>query len=185
MPLAESDRQILLDAARQSIEFSLAKGKTLNVDPAEFPKTLQNLGASFVTLKRNGKLRGCVGMLEAVQPLILDVIHSAHAAAFRDNRFPALTRAELEGLDIYISVLSPTEKITFASEADLLTKIRPGIDGLVLSEGWRRGTFLPVMWEELPTPREFLTNLKIKAGLPSDYWSDTIEMERYTVEKIP
>jgi len=122
--------------------------------------------------------------LEARRPLAEDVVQNAFAAAFGDPRFPPVTEPEVDKLDIHISVLSPLEEMHFASEADLLRQIRPGIDGLVLEDGPYRGTFLPAVWESLPDKRDFLRHLKIKAGLPPDYWSNTLRVWRYTTEMI-
>jgi AmmeMemoRadiSam system protein A len=113
-----------------------------------------------------------------------DVAHNAFAAAFRDPRFPALSAAELQELEIGISVLGPTESVSFGTEEELLGKLRPGIDGLVLQDGRHRGTFLPAVWESLPEPAEFLYHLRQKAGLPGDYWSETLQIERYTTESF-
>ena len=132
----------------------------------------------------NGELHGCIGTLEAERSLIIDVVKNAYAAAFRDPRFAALTRSEFQHLDIHISVLSRPEPVHCTSEGDLLRQLRPGVDGLTLIEGRQRGTFLPAVWETLPGPREFLHHLKQKAGLPVDYWSDTIRFERYTADSI-
>lgn len=138
--------------------------------------------ASFVTLEIDGHLRGCIGMLEACRPLAEDVAKNAIAAAFHDPRFPPLTYKEFESIEIHISVLSPPEEIYFTSEADLLAQIRPGIDGLILEEGVRPGTFLPSVWEELPDKTQFFAHLKLKAGLSGLYWSDTLRVFRYTAE---
>jgi uncharacterized protein len=127
-------------------------------------------------------LRGCIGSLEARRPLALDVAENAFASAFRDPRFAPLARAEEPRLDLHISVLSEAEQIPVRSEAELLASLRPGIDGVILSAGARRGTFLPSVWEQLPEPHRFLAQLKRKAGLPADYWSAELRVERYTVE---
>ena len=185
MPLSTASREILLNLARESIEFGIKTGKQIKITEENFSPELREQRATFVTLERLGKLRGCVGMLEAYQSLVADVANSAYFAAFRDNRFVPLRKEELADLEIHISVLSPLEDLSFSSEADLRQKMRPGIDGLVLSDGSHRGTFLPVMWGELQTPEEFLGHLKIKAGLPFDYWSESLRVERYTTEKIP
>ena len=132
----------------------------------------------------DGRLRGCVGSLQARLPLVADVAQSAFAAAFRDTRFAPLGPAEADDLDIHISILSPLEPLVVASEAELLETLRPGVDGLVLCEGALRGTFLPAVWERLPDPRQFVQELKRKAGLQGDYWSPTLELQRYTVESI-
>jgi AmmeMemoRadiSam system protein A len=113
------------------------------------------------------------------------VASNAYSAAFEDPRFAPLERGEFERLDIHLSLLSAPEPIQFGSEKDLLAQIRPSLDGLVLEEGARRGTFLPSVWEQLPDPVEFLRHLKRKAGLPADYWSATLRVSRYTSESIP
>ena len=123
-------------------------------------------------------------MLEAVRPLARDVAENAFSAAFRDNRFPPLAADEFDDLELHISILSPPEPMTFRSEQDLIAQIRPEIDGLILEEGLRRGTFLPSVWESLPNPHQFLKHLKQKAGLPTEYWSDTIKVSRYTAEIV-
>ena len=138
--------------------------------------------ASFVTLHRQGELRGCIGHLEGVQPLVVDVAENAFAAAFRDPRFPPLAEPELAGLALHISVLTPATELEFESEQDLVAQLRPGIDGLILQEGAARGTFLPSVWESLPDPHQFLAQLKRKAGLPSDHWSERIRVFRYETE---
>jgi AmmeMemoRadiSam system protein A len=124
-----------------------------------------------VTIKVADELRGCIGSIEPRRILVIDVVKNAHAAAFSDPRFPALTKEEFEHLHAHISVLGPCEAIAFTSEEDLLRRLRPGIDGVILEEGASRATYLPSVWETLPDPYEFLTQLKLKAGLPKDYWS--------------
>lgn len=183
--MQSEDSLALLDVARRSIETGLRSAKPLEPDPGCFAPALRALGASFVTLHRNGELRGCTGGLEAWRPLVVDVAVHAFSSAFRDPRFPPLSAAELGGLDIELSILNPPEPLRFASEGELVDQLRPGVDGLVLEEGPLRGTFLPAVWEGLPEPREFLRQLKLKAGLPADYWSEGICVQRYTVESIP
>jgi len=178
------ERTGLLRVALASIEAGLVTGSPLQVSPDAYPRTLSARRASFVTLKRNGELRGCIGSLAPVSSLVEDVAHNAFAAAFRDPRFPALAATELEELEIEISVLGPTEPVEFGSEAELLGMLRPGIDGLVLQDGRHRGTFLPAVWESLPKPADFLDHLKQKAGLPGNYWSETMEIARYTTESF-
>ena len=178
-----ADRGALLDLARASIRAGLEGGEP-RVRATDYPAGLQAPRASFVTLNVAAQLRGCIGTLEAHQPLVLDVAQNAFAAAFRDPRFPALGRDEFARIEIHISILSVPEPVAFASEADLLARLRPGVDGLIIEEGYRRGTFLPAVWESLPEPSEFLRHLKRKAGLPADYWSAGIRIRRYTVESI-
>lgn len=175
---------ILLDVARRSIDHGVRVGAPLPVDPSEFAPELRATRATFITLHRNGQLRGCVGGLEPRLPLVADVAQSAFSAAFRDTRFAPVGAAELDDLHIHLSILSPLEPVIVRSEEELLEKLRPGVDGLVLSEGSLRGTFLPAVWERLPEPRQFLFELKRKAGLQGDYWSPRLEFQRYTVESI-
>jgi AmmeMemoRadiSam system protein A len=182
--LDDSDRRALLGLARASVEHGLTYGRPLEADPSRFSAGLRAARAAFVTLKTHGELRGCIGHLEAIQPLVRDVAENAYAAAFRDPRFPPLQRSELDDLRIEISVLSPAEPVTFTSETDLLGRIEPGRDGLILREGAARGTFLPTVWESVPGPRDFLRQLKRKAGLPQDYWSDSLEIWRYRTESF-
>lgn len=186
-PIAVYDavqRARMLEIARASITEGLRSGAPLHVSVDDFDPALREARATFVTLNRQGRLRGCIGMLAAVRPLIEDVAENAFAAAFRDPRFPPLGADEYQDLDVHISVLSPSEPMQFDSEADLLRQMRPGVDGLILSDRGRRGTFLPSVWEQLPTREQFLVHLKQKAGLPSDYWSDTLEVQRYTTESF-
>ena len=135
-----------------------------------------------MTLKKNGQLRGCIGSLEAHRPLIKDVAENAFSAAFRDPRFTPLTPEEYTNIELSISVLTPAEPMQFQSEKDLINQLQPGVDGLVLEEQGKRGTFLPAVWSALPKPTDFLRALKQKAGLPADYWSDTLQISRYRTE---
>ncbi len=182
--LTHENQNTLLDIARASIRNGLKQGRSLPIRLEDYPSALQVPRASFVTLQINTQLRGCIGSLEAFRPLVQDVAENAFAAAFRDPRFPPVNEQEFAQLDYHISILSPSEPLEFKSENDLLNKLRPGVDGLILEERGRRGTFLPSVWESLPKPRQFLAQLKVKAGLPADYWSDSIKIERYTVEDI-
>lgn len=186
--LSFAQRARLLAIAHESIRHGLTQREvrppadilTNNEDTA-----LLQPGASFVTLQLQGELRGCIGSLQPYQSLLQDVAHNAFSAAFRDPRFPPLSAREFSEIELHISVLSPTELLQFSDEADLLQQLRPSIDGLVLTEGRHRGTFLPQVWEQLPEPVDFLSQLKRKAGLPPDYWSPTLQVERYTVTSIP
>lgn len=182
--LPDRARQQLLQVARTSIRHELESGKAFEVRPEEYDPQLQRPGASFVTLNRGGELRGCIGSLEPVRPLVVDVCRNAHSAAFSDPRFPPLAAREFDDLDLSISVLGPAEELVFRDEADLIARLRPAVDGVVLREGARRGTFLPSVWESLPDPADFLAHLKQKAGLPPDYWSDTLRAYRYTTESF-
>ncbi len=178
-------QQLLLSIARVEIFQGLEKRRTNSPNIGKVPAELMEERATFVTLTIGGHLRGCIGMLEACRPLAEDVAANACAAAFEDSRFPPLTEKEFEKLEIHISVLSPLEEIFFSSEADVLGQIRPGTDGLILQEGFRRGTFLPSVWEELPAKKDFWAYLKQKVGLSANYWSDTVRVFRYTTEYFP
>jgi AmmeMemoRadiSam system protein A len=140
-------------------------------------------GASFVTLTRQGELRGCIGTLEAHRPLGLDVRENAVAAAFRDPRFMPLTRMEFDEIRVEVSVLSPSEVLVVVSEEHALATLRPNVDGVVFEYRHYRSTFLPQVWEQLPEPAEFMAHLKRKAGLPMDFWAEEVRLSRYTVSK--
>jgi len=178
------EKQILLKIADEAIKFGLEKHRVLPIKLEDYPEKLRINGASFVTLEINKQLRGCIGTLEAYQPLIQDIAQNAYSAAFDDPRFLPLTAEEYSKLAIHISILSQPTQMSFTSEEDLLKQICPGIDGLILSDCGCRGTFLPSVWESLPQPESFLQHLKLKAGLPEDHWSKTLKVERYTVEMV-
>ncbi len=175
---------ILLQLAAASIESGLAKDAPASIDASKFSADLQAPGAAFVTLEKNGQLRGCIGSLQAHQPLVEDVVQNAYKAAFSDPRFPNLGRDELSDLNISISVLSPAAPMTLKDEADLLRQLRPGIDGLIIQDLGRRSLFLPQVWSQLPDPRRFLAHLKQKAGLPIDHWSDGFKGWRFITEGV-
>lgn len=175
---------MLLDVAAASIDYALTENRTLEVVAENYPEPLREPRASFVTLRIASQLRGCMGSLQVTEPLVTNVARNAYAAAFRDPRFAPVTRPEVASLDIHLSLLTPAEPIECQTEAHLLSLVRPGIDGLTLIEGSRRGTLLPAVWDTLTDPREFLAHLKRKTGLPVDYWSTTLRVERYTAESV-
>jgi AmmeMemoRadiSam system protein A len=185
-PALESpeDREALLEVARASIRHGLAHGSPIPVDLEHYSPRLREPGACFVTLRRAGVLRGCVGSLEATRPLVEDVARNAFNAAFRDTRFPQLPEEESPDLEIHLSILTPPEPLPCSSEADLLSKLQPGIDGLILQDGPCRATFLPSVWESLAEPKQFLAELKRKAGLATDHWSEGIRFQRYRTESV-
>ncbi len=183
-PLSDTDRATLLRVARESIRCGLEHHHALPVVASDYPDSLQQIRASFVTLNLSGRLRGCIGHLEATQPMVKDVSDNAFAAAFQDPRFSALTQDEFLQVDIHLSLLTAAEPLNFNSEQELLSLLHPGEDGLILEEGYNRGTFLPSVWEQLPDPKDFLRHLKIKAGLTPDYWSDKLQISRYTTESF-
>jgi AmmeMemoRadiSam system protein A len=169
----------LLGIAHNAIADSLdLETRTVVPDPEQ-----EKPGASFVTLTQDGRLRGCIGSLEAYRPLAEDVAANAVAAAFRDTRFAPLTRQEWAGTRIEVSQLERPVQMDFANEEDAILRLRPGLDGVILTLGSRRATFLPQVWESLPDPKQFLAHLKTKAGLPADFWDDKITLARYGVRK--
>ena len=178
--LTAKEKNQLYSIAAFSIRHGLEEGTVPKTNSKDLQGMLGENGASFVTLHAQAKLRGCIGSLEANRPLAIDVLENAYAAAFEDSRFPSLCLEEWDDLTIKISVLSRAQAIEFHSEADLIAQLQPGIDGLILTEGHRRGTFLPSVWSDLSTPDVFLEHLKLKAKLPADYWSETLRVERYT-----
>ena len=182
--LDPSCRQRLLEIARHSIIHGLDQGVALRIALDDQPPQLQALRASFVTLHEAGNLRGCIGHLEAISPLAVDVAENAYAAAFQDPRFQPLRRDEFADLHLEVSVLTRPEPLRFDGEPGLLAAIEPGVDGLILTEGSRRGTFLPSVWSQLPTPEAFLRHLKQKAGLAPDHWSPQIKVSRYRTESF-
>jgi AmmeMemoRadiSam system protein A len=185
MSLPEPLQRNLLDLARESIRYGLKEGQHLPIHPQTWPPELREIRATFVTLSKNGTLRGCIGSLHASRPLVEDVARNAFHAAFEDPRFPPLEPEEIAHLDVHISILTPPEPLPCSSEVDLLQKLRPGVDGLILEEGERRATFLPAVWEDLTDPKDFVRHLKMKAGLPTGYWSGTLKAYRYTAESVP
>ncbi|MGD8911623.1 MAG: AmmeMemoRadiSam system protein A [Candidatus Thiodiazotropha sp.] len=183
-PFSAEERASLLEIADRSIKHGLEQGTPLSVSASDYPEVFQQLRACFVTLLLGGELRGCIGHLEAELPLVEDVAENAYAAAFRDPRFPPLRANERDNLEIHISVLTPAVAMNFESEQDLIAKIRPSIDGLILVDGHHRGTFLPSVWESIPDARNFLYHLKQKAGLSPNHWSDTLKVYRYETESF-
>jgi len=172
----------MLDVAGGSIRHGLVKGRPLAVSVAGFDAPLRAAGASFVSLHMlDDSLRGCIGSVNAVRPLIEDVARNAYLAAFEDPRFPPLSAEAWPRLKIEVSVLSPIAPLPFADEASLLDALAPGRDGLVLEFGARRGLFLPQVWEALPDPADFIAHLKDKAGLPPGPLSRGVRASRFTV----
>ena len=179
---AERERRgpVLLAIAREALE----------IDPRERPFArewdeawLRETAATFVTLRDAGELRGCIGTVDARRALGDDVAWNAHAAAYRDPRFPPVAPNERDRLEVEVSVLTPRVALEANSEAELLRALRPGVDGLVLEYEGRSATFLPQVWESLPDPIDFLAELRRKAGLPARFWHPSLVASRYGVEK--
>ncbi|MFP6736971.1 MAG: AmmeMemoRadiSam system protein B [Rhodospirillales bacterium] len=176
----------LLKLGARTILNHLGGQKQMRLDMKDFPEPLHGNGACFVTLNKDGKLRGCIGTIQAHRPLITDAAENAGRAAFRDQRFKPLAAEELTEhlITMHISVLSPQVAMTFSGEADLVAQLRPGRDGVVLQDQGKRGVFLPTVWEQLPERQEFFTHLKRKAGLADDHWSDSMQAWRYVTEGV-
>jgi AmmeMemoRadiSam system protein A len=172
--------ETLLAIARAAIRSELGLGEPLSSDHA----SLGAPAATFVTLRVDDRLRGCVGSVEARRPLGDDVRANAVAAAFRDPRFPPLAAHEFASTAIEVSVLGPSEPFPCANEDDAVARLRPGIDGIILHCDRHRAIFLPQVWQQLPDPREFLVALMRKAGLPADGWNANVRLARYTVSKF-
>ncbi len=188
MPCAEVEfierpfLQELAEIAVTSIHHGLEQGSPLVREPQSVSETLRMTGASFVTLKQDGALRGCIGTLERHRALAEDVAENAFAAAFRDPRFPALKRGELNVTIAEVSVLSRPVKLEFDDEQDLLTRLRPGIDGLIVDHAGRHATYLPSVWELLPDPRSFIDQLRRKAGIEAGVGLTAMKVSRYTAQ---
>jgi hypothetical protein len=170
----------LIELAGRSIAFGLNTGQVpqVSAEPGMAP-LLAVPGAAFVTLRRRGTLRGCIGSAVATRPLIVDVVEHAFNSAFRDWRFPRLEWLEAAGLSLSVSVLTPPVEISFDSEAGLLAQLRPGEDGLIIEDLGRRALFLPSVWEELPDRRQFLMALKLKAGMRAEHFSPAFRAQRF------
>jgi uncharacterized protein len=180
--LEHTDRIRLLDLARRSVAGGLGRDMPECPPEGAWSASLLEHRATFTTLELQGELRGCCGSIEPRRPLVHDVWYNSWASAYADPRFPLVSSGELPGLKFTISVLTPLEPIPARSEAELIAALEPRVDGLVLSCGRARATFLPVMWELLPEPREFLAHLRRKAGLSaSRSWSEITAL-RYRTE---
>lgn len=184
-PLVASERQYLLTLARQTIANALHELPGPEVDEENLSPNLCACGASFVTLTRHGNLRGCIGSLEAHQCLALDVREHAYQAAFEDYRFRPLTEEELPETRIEVSRLTAPLPLEYDKQADLPGLLKPGVDGVILQDGYRRATFLPQVWEQLPGAAEFLSHLCAKMGAPADLWrKKTLGVSIYHVEEF-
>jgi AmmeMemoRadiSam system protein A len=163
-------RQILLKLARQAVERAASGQRGPDVDLEHLPESLSAVRATFVTLTQRGDLRGCIGALQATMPLAQDVVEHARAAATEDFRFYPVRPDEVAALEIEISVLSEPAPLTYTQPDELLTRLRPGVDGVILVSGLQRATFLPQVWEKVSQPAMFLDLLSEKAGLPRRAW---------------
>lgn len=170
--LTEAEQQQLLEIARNSIRHGLEHGKALKINSKDYSGTLQQQQASFVTLKLNNQLRGCIGSTSPVSDLVTGISENAWSAAFRDPRFEPLRADEFDKIHISLSLLTPNTPLKFHNEAELLSKLRQDIDGLIIEKDGKRATFLPSVWESLNNKRSFLQHLKQKAGIGLDQCPD-------------
>jgi AmmeMemoRadiSam system protein A len=181
--LTESDKDTLLVLARKTLTQYLKDGKLPQVDEHLLNKSLRENGACFVTLLKKGSgLRGCIGIFQRTDPLYRNVMGRAIAAALYDSRFPAVTYDELKDIKLDISVLTEPEKLEFTSADDLLKKLRPSVDGVILKTRFGSSTFLPQVWEQLPDKEQFLYHLSTKHGAPGMIWKeepDKIQVQIY------
>jgi uncharacterized protein len=182
---SSEERLQLLSLARRSIELSVNGQRLPELTLSDYPPILREAGASFVTLSEEGELRGCIGVLEAFQPLVQDVCEHAAAAALEDYRFFPVQANEVDKLKIEISVLSPPVLIEYKNPEDLVNYLQPGVDGVLIRDGRNRATFLPQVWEKIPAPDEFLTYLCQKMGAPGQLWkTKKLQVYKYQVEEF-
>lgn len=178
--LTQEEGDVLLKIARNAIRVRLG------LEPIDLPEETESLRreyATFVTLKKRGALRGCIGSLVPIGGVHQSIGENAVKAAFYDSRFPPLALEELDDVHIDISILTPSELLTYQDSADLIEKLRPGIDGVTIRKGAAAATFLPQVWEQLPVPELFLEHLCQKAGLSRTAWRDSkLDVEVYQVQ---
>ncbi len=183
--LSPEEQQTLLRLAREAMTQRVNGKKLSRLDPSLLTQTLREEGASFVTLTKRGELRGCIGALEPYQSLAEDVRAHAVSAALEDPRFPPVREGELMAIQIEVSRLTRPSPLVYKDAAELLSKIRPHVDGVVLRDGSRRATFLPQVWEKIPKPDEFMDNLCYKMGANYDAWrTKHLEVLTYQVEEF-
>jgi uncharacterized protein len=183
--LNEEEQRILLRLARQALTEAVNRQKSSQIDLKNLPPHLQERGATFVTLTKQGNLRGCIGTLEPYLPLAEDVCEHAIAAGLEDFRFPPVQASEIKEITIEISRLTPSQPLEYEGPVDLLDKLRPGLDGVVLVDGFHRATFLPQVWEKLPDKATFLEHLCQKMGVTADLWRrKKLQVLTYQVEEF-
>lgn len=183
--LTDDERRGMLKLARQALEAAVTARALPSQDIEDLPERLKEIGASFVTLTNHGDLRGCIGTIEAHQALADDIREHAAAAALMDYRFNPVTPDELSDIEIEVSYLTPPQPLEYIYPTDLPTLLRPNVDGVVIKDGRRRATFLPQVWEKLPEPEDFLSQLCMKMGAQPDLWlRKKLEILIYQVEEV-
>lgn len=183
--LSDEEKKYLLNLARETIGNALDGKPEPGIDFDSLSDNLREAGASFVTLTRHGELRGCIGSLEAHQSLAIDVRERAFQAAFEDYRFHPLDQKELPEISIEISRLTAPVELEYENPTDLPGLLKQGVDGVILQYGYRRATFLPQVWDQLPSPEDFLSHLCAKMGSPADLWRHRkLKVAIYHVEEF-
>ncbi|MCS7221872.1 MAG: AmmeMemoRadiSam system protein A [Anaerolineae bacterium] len=183
--IGQAEEEELLRIASRSLEEAVCHDREWKPDLSQLPPKLQELGSSFVTLHTHGELHGCIGTVIPVRPLALDVAANAVSAALNDPRFPPLLPEELPFTAIEISVLGPLQLVQYQDMSELVQKIRPGIDGVLVKRGWHRGLLLPQVWRQIPSCEEFLAHVALKAGLsPSVYEEPGTEVYVFQVQSF-
>ena len=183
--LTQEEQQLLLELARGALGEVLSDQKISPLDESSLPPKLLKKGATFVTLTKQGMLRGCIGALLPTVALAQDVREHAVAAATQDYRFPPVTLSELPEISIEISRLTLPRALDYETPDQLIEQIRPGVDGVTIMDSYRRATFLPQVWEKLPEPPEFLNHLCNKMGARPDLWRHKkVGVQVYQVEKF-
>ncbi len=183
--LSDAEGRLLLELARRTIAVQLGLEQKQTTEPGSLSPLLAAHRGTFVTLKKAGDLRGCIGSLTADQPLIENVRVNAINAAFHDPRFTPLTAEEWHQIQIEISVLTSPRRLDYASGEDLAARIKPHVDGIVISKDYASSTFLPQVWKQLSRPQDFLAHLCLKAGLAADAWRQgDLEVKTYQVQSF-
>lgn len=183
--LSPDEQMALLRLAREALERGVRVEKLPLLDTSALTPRLQEFGATFITLTMDGQLRGCIGTLEPYQPLAEDVREHAVAAALEDPRFPPVSERELDRIKIEVSRLTRPVPLEYRDADDLLSKLRPHVDGVILRDGPRRSTFLPQVWEKISDPAEFLENLCYKMGADPHLWRKKhLQVLVYQVEEF-
>jgi AmmeMemoRadiSam system protein A len=181
--LSEDEGKYLLGVARKTIKNRLSQEEEPQLDPKELPEKFQKKLGTFVTVTKDGNLRGCIGHIIPRETLIEGIRVNAINAAFKDPRFPPLTKEEFEDIEIEISILTSPEELHYSDAQDLLNKLRSGTDGVIIRSGYHEATFLPQVWEQLPDKEEFLCHLCLKAGLDPFSWkTEKLQVSTYQVQ---
>ena len=181
--LSEDEGESLLSVARSTIKNRLNNVEQPQINWKDLPEKFQEHLGTFVTITIDDNLRGCIGHIIPRETVIEGIRENAINAAFRDPRFPPLTREEFEKIEIEISILTAPQELPYTDAEDLLNKLRPGVDGVILKKGYYEATFLPQVWDQLPDKEEFLSHLCLKAGLSHDSWrKEKLQVSTYQVQ---